>query len=127
MASEYHLLITLEGLCWTLILLLLLGSDPFGRNLLVNPFFAFSGKISYSLYLVHLPVIFFMMYPVTASLEPSDLARDPAVYAWAVLTAALSVLLSVIAYRLVEVPFLRLKERLPVFSKSEKLSEEGVT
>ncbi|MAZ04588.1 MAG: acyltransferase [Sneathiella sp.] len=69
------------------------GDDPVGRLLSLKPVVA-TGKISYSLYLWHLPVFMFLEYAYPNSKNPEKLG-------WIVLTF----LLSVISYYLIERPF----------------------
>ncbi len=110
---ELHWLHGLEALCWALFLAVLVSARPVGAGLLVNSFFAFTGKISYSLFLVHQPILFFMLYPLVSSLEADELLVSPSVWGLSALAIAVSCAVALVTYRWVELPFLRLKERLP--------------
>lgn len=91
-------------------LVILGGRAKFTGLLLRNPLVAGIGLISYSLYLVHWPVIVFVRY---ATLDPLNALSASGVL-------ALSVLLAICSYKFVEQPFrrpgskLRLKRR-PLF------------
>jgi peptidoglycan/LPS O-acetylase OafA/YrhL len=99
-----------ESALWTVIMLALLhGSFP-GRALLVNPVTAWLGKLSYSIYLNHVPLLFYLVYPARSA-DP-DYVASPALYALPLLAAALSLALAVLSYRFLELPALRLKGRL---------------
>ncbi len=104
---------SLESLCWALMLPVVLVGRPFGRRLLVNPFFAFSGKISYSLFLVHLPVLFYITYPLVGDLGPGEASSRPIVWAGSLAALAASTAVALAGFRWVELPFLCLKERIP--------------
>lgn len=56
------------------VLVLLAGASPIARVALINPLMSWIGKISYSLYLVHWPIIVFYRDYFGASLSFSDLA-----------------------------------------------------
>ncbi len=111
--DDLHHLPMLEGLCWAFFLVVVLVGEPFGKRLLVNPFFAFSGKISYSLFLVHLPVVFFVVHPVASRLGSEHAMGSPELWARFLGSIAISVVLALLGYRAIELPFLRLKEKLP--------------
>ncbi len=80
----------------------ILGGDGIAsRALLQNPVSVFLGRISYSLYLVHWPVVVFYKYTVCEQLGAADI----------VIVLTLSVALGWLSYKLVETPFRRLGPR----------------
>ncbi|MBB2494411.1 acyltransferase family protein [Aquipseudomonas ullengensis] len=109
----YH---SLEALLWGGILLCCLCWQGKIRQLLLNPLFSHFGTISYSLYLIHLPVQFYLTYP----LKSANGGRFPFWSAEGLVALAgsflVSWLLAVICYRVIERPFLRLKSHLPVLT-----------
>jgi peptidoglycan/LPS O-acetylase OafA/YrhL len=109
-----HLYHTGEALLWALCMLALLLSRFPGKGMLVNGPLAAVGKLSYSLYLVHVPILFYLIYPVRSRLGDAAYADSPWLLALpaAALLAALA--LSFLCYRLIELPFLQLKHRVAV-------------
>lgn len=106
----YH---DLEALLWAGVLLCGLGSMAAGGRLFINPLLSHFGSISYSLYLVHLPVQFYLLHPLKdAGLSPSDIRMITAIIA----SFMLSWLLAVLCYHSIEKPCLLLKSRLPMLS-----------
>ncbi len=108
--QRWHLHHTLEGALWAALLLLLLGGAFPGRALLVNRPLAWIGKLSYSIYLNHVPILFYLIFPAKDGV--ANYAGSPAAWAWPLLGAALSLTLAAVTWRLVELPFLNLKGRL---------------
>jgi peptidoglycan/LPS O-acetylase OafA/YrhL len=86
------------------------------KGLFINPLFSHFGTISYSLYLVHVPIQFYLIYPL--KLEATGDGGTALWITWATIVAsfALSWLVAVLCYRLIERPFLQLKSHLPVLS-----------
>ena len=106
----------LEALLWGGLLLCSLA--PLGRigRLFINPIFNHLGTISYSLYLVHLPIQFYLIYPVRGNTTgPADLS-NLAVLTAVIGSVGLSWLVALVCYQLIEQPFLRLKSHIPVLS-----------
>ena len=101
-----------EAALWGAVLLLVLAAPLVLRRLLVNPFWTTLGVLSYSIYLIHLP----MQIAVFAAIR----ARYPLTLgAWhwrslgvCLLAATLTVALATITYWLIERPFLR-RKRVP--------------
>ncbi|MFN2168761.1 MAG: acyltransferase family protein, partial [Anaerolineae bacterium] len=110
----WHLYHTGEALLWALCMLALLLTRFPGKRLLVNAPLAAVGKLSYSLYLVHVPILFYLIYPVRSRLVDAAYADSNLLLALpaAALLAALA--LSFLCYRLIELPFLQLKHRVAV-------------
>lgn len=110
----WHLHHSYEAILWGLLTLMLLLSRPFGKSLLVNRPFAVLGKLSYSLYLNHVPILFFLIYPFKASMGAEAYTQTSYFYLLPVLAFSLSLGLAYISYRLIELPFLNLKHKIPV-------------
>ena len=101
----YHLW---EALCWSILVLALAGGGPAPwRAALVNPAMAVLGKLSYSIYLVHVPVLFYAVYPLRAAGAGFDELLPRVAVA-----SAVTLGISALTYLAVERPFLRLKGRL---------------
>jgi len=78
----------------------------------VNPALAVAGKLSYSLYLVHVPVLFYLIYPVKEQMGADQFQNSLWLYGIGAAALLLSLLLSWASYSLIERPFLRMKRRL---------------
>lgn len=106
----YH---DLEALLWAGVLLCGLGPMASGGRLFINPLLSHFGSISYSLYLVHLPVQFYLLYPLkVAGLNTSDIRMITAIIA----SFMLSWFLAVLCHHAIEKPCLLLKSQLPTLS-----------
>lgn len=108
----YH---NIEALLWGGVMLGLLAFDWRSKVVLVNPLLDHFGRISYSLYLIHVPVQFYCLYPLRAA--GLEFETHTSAY---LLRIGFSLLaswgLAWLSYRLVETPFLRLKSHLATFS-----------
>jgi len=108
-----------EGVLWTTVLLALLLLPGSLKRLLANRGWAFLGLISYSLYLVHYPVVFYgrrFIIPRWPSVFPWGPERW--IWTWTGLAGASVLLASAVAlatltYVAIERPMLRLKGRVP--------------
>lgn len=109
----YH---DLEALLWGGLLLASLCITGRTMWLFVNPLFSHFGTISYSLYLVHVPIQFYLIYPLKAASEGTWVPDDPRSLAIIGASFVLSWLLAIVCYRLIERPFLKLKSHLPVLT-----------
>lgn len=102
--ARYPLHALAESILWgtTLYGCVILGKSFLGA------FGRFLARVSYSLYLVHMPVFyaFFIWYRA----QPLDMAPSPILVL--LLATSSAIVLSAILYSLLEKPFLRLKERL---------------
>ena len=108
-----------EGVLWAAVLLALLLFPGSLRRILVNRVWRFLGVISYSLYLVHYPVIFYGRRLVIR-FWPGILPTQAGVFFWtrealavALLLVAGAVALAGLTYVAIERPMLRVKDRLP--------------
>lgn len=109
----YH---DLEALLWGCLLLCCLGPARRGWSVFINPLFSHFGTISYSLYLVHVPIQFYLIYAAKGANGGIVGMANPRMLGAVVGSFLLSWLLAIACYHLIEQPFLRLKSRLPVFS-----------
>ena len=109
---SWHLHHTYEALLWTALVMLLLMGKAFGSSILVNRPMAVMGKLSYSLYIVHVPVLYFLIEPFKQSMGEDVYVAWPWLWPIAFVGLGLSVLLSYATYRLIELPFLGLKRRV---------------
>lgn len=103
-----------EALVWAVLVMCLLLLQPLGKVLLVNKPMAVLGKLSYSIYLNHVPILFILIYGSRETMGAEAYFDS----VWMYLVPALGLLVSVAAafvtYRLIELPFLNLKRRVPV-------------
>lgn len=110
--SKWHLHHTYEAILWGLLLLLLLLSKPWLYQFLVNPVMALVGKLSYSIYLSHVAILYFLI-DGGKEIVGRDLYTDTlAAYCLPVLGAVLTLGLSTLTYRYIERPFLNLRKTL---------------
>lgn len=109
----YH---DLEAILWAGLLLCCLAPPGRLRAVFINPIFNHFGTISYSLYLVHVPIQFYLIYPAKVAAGGVATWSDPRIWSAVVGSFLLSWLLAVVCYRLIEQPFLKLKAHLPVFN-----------
>ena len=108
-----------EALLWASILLTLMLLPGFVRPLLVNRVWGFLGVISYSLYLVHLPMLWYgrryasVFYPGTFAPFPGQPPgwTRPALVATTVLIL-IAIAGAALSYVAIERPILRLKRRV---------------
>lgn len=113
----YH---DLEALIWTGLLLCSLGPLTLGLRVFLNPLASHFGTISYSLYLVHVPVQFYLIYPVKVAIGDTGTLTDIRMLTAIAGSFMLSWLLAVLCYHCIERPFLRLKSHLPVFTGKQR-------
>ncbi len=105
----YHVL---EGIIWSVFLLCILLAPLRLKRLLCNRFFSGMGIISYSIYLIHYPILFFGFDAFKARyaqlLDTSETIR----LFFTLLLIAVIIISSMFSYTVIEKPFLRRKERL---------------
>jgi peptidoglycan/LPS O-acetylase OafA/YrhL len=109
--QSWHIHHTLEGAFWSIIILLLLLTNPFGKSVLINRPMAITGKLSYSIYLNHVPILFYIIYPVKDSLGGEIYLESAWLYLCPLLGLLLSLALAFLTYRFIELPFLKLKHK----------------
>lgn len=102
-----------EAVLWGVLLLAAVGADGPVSRVLLNPLLRHFGRISYSLYLVHLPVLSYVLLPRSLTLGQGNPALFDAT-GLALLTKgiALAWAAALAAHLLVEQPFLRMKSRI---------------
>jgi len=116
---EWHLL---EGACWTAVLLLLVLAPLRLKPLLANRVLATLGTLSYSIYLVHVPVLTFGLAAIRARWTIAAAGWDaPAFAAVALLLAGVGAI-SAVTYHVIERPVLERKARLRV----HRLGDQGL-
>ncbi|MFZ3154715.1 acyltransferase family protein [Pseudomonas sp.] len=109
----YH---DLEALLWGGLLLCSLGLKGGLQKLIINPLISHFGTISYSLYLVHVPIQFYLIYPVKVAIGDTGTLSDIRMLTAVGGSFLLSWLAAVLCYRFIESPFLKLKPHLPVLT-----------
>ena len=91
--------------------LFMLGLVYHPTSFIVNPATRFLGKISYSLYLLHPPLVFFLI-PTFRTIYAKDMSTNLAFFLSLSLTLAILVPISTLSYSIIEVPGLKLGSRL---------------
>lgn len=100
-----------EGLCWSAVLLLVLLSPLRSRTLLVNRPLAAVGLVSYSIYLVHMGVLDWILLPYGELGSAQSRVSDWEKLGMAILAVAVTLGVSSFTYFAIERPFLRRKDR----------------
>lgn len=100
-----------EGACWAVFLFVLLHGRPLLRPLLVNAPLARLGVVSYSVYLLHLPLLWYSIATARWLLQlPAAWSAGNA--AWLGVAILLTIAVAGFTYRYIELPFLRRKDEL---------------
>ena len=110
--SKWHLHHTYEAVLWGCLLLLVLVSKPVLYQVLINPVMALIGKLSYSIYLSHVAILYFMIDGVRERIGEDLYADTLTAQVLPVAALAVTLALSVVTYRYIERPFLDLKKKL---------------
>ena len=107
---EHHIY---EAILWSVVLLVLVLTRPLLYRVIANSVLAVVGKLSYSLYLWHVPILFYVIYPTK---ERIGVGFSESVLAYLLTFAALllSLMASLLTYRFIELPGLNVKRRLPI-------------
>jgi peptidoglycan/LPS O-acetylase OafA/YrhL len=113
----WHLHHSYEAICWSGILLLITAFNPVGKSLLINTPLALMGKLSYSIYLVHVPIIFYIVYPLQQSEGAETYPYSLMFYIGIILSILTTLFVSFASYQLIERPFLKMKQHIPTFRK----------
>ncbi len=111
--KSWHLHHSYEALLWAGMVLSLVLVQPLAAGLIVNRPLAIVGKLSYSLYLVHVPILFYLIYPAKNAAGPDAYLQSTQAWWLPLLALALSLGLSLLTYKSIELPFLNLKKRIP--------------
>lgn len=112
--KSWHVRHTYEAILWGAAMLVLVLGRPLGRQLLVNRVMAVYGKLSYSFYLLHVPVLFYLIYPIKKSMTSDVYLGSLYLYVVPALGLLLCSVLAMASYKFIELPFLNLKRKLPV-------------
>jgi peptidoglycan/LPS O-acetylase OafA/YrhL len=102
----------LEGILWSAVLLLVLLAPLRTRPVFCNRWLAALGVLSYSIYIVHVPLVLFALKALAAAGVPDLYSRTPRSAAIGVVLIGACVAISAVTYRLIERPFLVRKEAL---------------
>ena len=107
---EHHIY---EAILWSVVLLVLVLTRPLFYRVIANSVLAVVGKLSYSLYLWHVPILFYVIYPTK---ERIGVGFSESVLAYLLAFAALllSLMASLLTYRFIELPGLNVKRRLAI-------------
>lgn len=112
----------IEAVFWGAILLCCMSLQGRGKRFFINPVISHFGVLSYSIYLVHVPV---QSYLISWSRDNPEhwLA---AMGASAIIAVSFILIwgLSLMTYYGIEKPFLKLKARIPTFYKQQERSEQ---
>ncbi len=113
----------MEGLCAALVVARIAhGADGPWLRVLDHRFSNLLGKLSYSFYLVHFPLLFFLLEPVWSHLPsrfPPGMAVVAGFITWAVSTAV-ALPASWVLYRVVEMPCIEIGRYLGRFEKRRR-------
>lgn len=101
-----------EGALWTLVVLIVMYFPLRVRGLLCNRLTAWIGVLSYSLYLLHMPVMFYTLRAYRRVTGSTETDWTPATSVWFAAALLLAVGLSMVTYRYIERPFLVRKASL---------------
>jgi peptidoglycan/LPS O-acetylase OafA/YrhL len=97
---------------WFALLIQCVVQERLFLRFLEIPFLAYLGKISYGLYVYHLPMLWFAIR--LRDLPGMETTPRPPLYVVALIA---TVLISAVSYRLLESPFLRLKDTLAAYPR----------
>lgn len=99
---------TYEALAWSLILLAVIVLPLKIKPLISNRILAYIGEISYSFYLIHLPIMFyinFLFLPIQKNFTALFFLK-------LLVILIVTLILSSLSYRYIEKPFLKIKDRI---------------
>lgn len=110
-ASEeviWHIHHVYESILWAVILLATLMSSYSGKWIIDNPVLRFLGRISYSVYLTHLPIMFYIIIYMKSYYGETIYKDSYSVLALLISSVAI-VAISSLTYAWIEMPFLKMK------------------
>lgn len=109
---------SIEAVLWGGILLCIMNIQGRGKFILINPLISHFGILSYSIYLVHVPVQIYVIH--WAKNHPAHWLSSMGLPVIVITSFMLIWLISLMTYHGVERPCLRLKARIPTYSKQPK-------
>src|SRR5262249_14154936 len=109
--TRWHVWHVPEGALWTVVLLIVLLAPLRLKVLFSNPMLARLGVLSYSIYLLHMPLLRYSLRLVRR-LFPNVTGWNVTATCWFAIVTLLCVALASITYRFIERPFLVRKARL---------------
>jgi peptidoglycan/LPS O-acetylase OafA/YrhL len=109
---HWHVWHVMEALLWASVVLLTLVAPLRLGVLLSNRVVGTAGLLSYSMYLVHLPVIFFVVYPRSLASPEAYQGWTPTSFGTVLFAIALGFAVSALTYSFIERPVLRRKARI---------------
>jgi len=122
--KPFHIMSSIDHELYSVIfaiIILNVGTNPRTLVNLENPLFDFLGKISYGLYVYHMPIIFLLR-----ALLKSSFGLAPVAWLVYVLVLGGTVVAAYLSYRFFELPFLRSKDRFSiVLSQGFAVRQEG--
>ena len=101
-----------QAMFWGGIVLCLILLKPYGAQLIDNPFLTFMGKISYSFYLLHLPILFYFLPIPVDEIGKMESLSFLSFYSIAILYLLLCIAVSCLSFQFIERPILRIKSRI---------------
>jgi peptidoglycan/LPS O-acetylase OafA/YrhL len=101
-----------DGFLWSAVLIILLLFPLRGKALFSNRFLRWLGVISYSIYLVHVPLIRFSLAAARRWVPEMGISWSPIASVWFVCVTLVCLGISSLTYRLIEQPFLERKARV---------------
>jgi len=110
--NRWHFWHVAESLLWGLVVLLVLLAPMKLARACDSRWLQRIGVLSYSLYLVHLPVLFFILYALRGRVPAVQAGWNPTSLAIVGACLALAIGLSSLTYRFIERPFLERKARV---------------
>jgi len=109
---NWHIHHTYEAICWSIIILSFIFLQPLGSSIVVNRFFCFAGRISYSMYLLHMPIAWFVIHPRLQKDGSVDYFNSVWFYITPLIALIITFIVSAIVYQYIEAPLLKLKKKL---------------
>ncbi|MBA6414291.1 acyltransferase [Parahaliea sp. F7430] len=110
--ATWHIHHFYESFLWSVILLSLVLYNFPGKRLIANLPLAILGKLSYSFYLTHVPILFYLIYPIKTRMGEAAYLDSLWLYAMPLIAMLLALGLSIFTYRAIELPFLNLKHKI---------------
>lgn len=111
--SNWHEHNIYEAILWSVVLLVLVLTRPFFYQVIANSVLAVVGKLSYSLYLWHVPILFYAIYPMKERIG-EGFSETILAYVLTFVALLISLMASLLTYKCIELPGLNMKRRLPI-------------